>query len=119
MFADFSQYADTAFWVLQAVVGIVFIVHALPKLKNPGMVASVYGAPPFVGTLHGAIEIAAGVALIANQFTQYAAAIIALVMLGAIYFKIFKWKMPFMGQTATGWEFDLVLLAASLAILAK
>ena len=40
-------------------------------------------------------------------------------MLGAIYFKIFKWKMPFTSQTSTGWEFDLVLLAAGLVILVK
>lgn len=119
MFADLGQYADPAFWVLQAVVGIIFIVHGVPKLKNPGQVAAVYGAPVFVGTLHGAIEVAAGIALIANQFVQYAAAVVVLVMLGAIYFKIFKWKTPFMAQATTGWEFDLILLAASLAILAK
>ncbi|OGE79015.1 MAG: hypothetical protein A2751_00965 [Candidatus Doudnabacteria bacterium RIFCSPHIGHO2_01_FULL_46_14] len=119
MFEGLNQYADIAFWVLQAVVGVIFIVHAVPKLKNPAQVASAYGAPSFVGTLHGAIEVAAGVALIANQFVQYAAAVVALIMLGAIYFKIFKWKMPFMGQTVTGWEFDLMLLTAGLAILTR
>src|SRR3989338_7994420 len=116
MFESLSQYSQTVFWILQAVVGIIFIVHGMPKLKNPGMVASVYGAPAFVGSLHGAVEIAAGLALIASQFVQIAAVVVVIVMLGAIYFKIFKWKMPFTSQTSTGWEFDLVLLAAGLVI---
>ena len=111
MFANLSQYGDSAFWVMQAVVGVIFIVHARMKLKNPGKIMG--------GTVHGVVEIAAGIALIVNQYAQYAAAVTAVIMLGAIYFKIFKWKMPFMGMQATGWEFDLVLLAASLAILAR
>lgn len=110
---------NAGFWFLQAVVGIIFMVHGAMKLKNPAQTASVFGAPSFVGLLFGAVEIAAGIALIINQYAQYAAAVTGLIMIGAIYFKIFKWKMPFMGQSATGWEFDLVLLAASLVILIR
>ncbi|OGE84387.1 MAG: hypothetical protein A2846_01220 [Candidatus Doudnabacteria bacterium RIFCSPHIGHO2_01_FULL_49_9] len=119
MFDGLWQYGDTAFWIMQAVIGAIFIVHAVPKLKNPAQVASVYGAPSFVGTFHGALEIAAGVALIVSQFVEIAALVVALIIVGAIYFKIFKWKMPFMAPAATGWEFDLILLAAALVILTR
>ena len=71
------------------------------------------------GTIHGLIELAAGLALIANFYAQYAAMITVVIMIGAIYFKIFKWKAPFLVMQSAGWEFDLLLLAASLVILTK
>lgn len=119
MITELSQYGETGLWILQAVVGVIFIVHGRMKLKSPGQVAAAYGAPAFVGTIHGAVEVMAGMALIANQFVQVAAVVTALIMLGAIFFKIKKWNTPFMAMQGTGWEFDLVLLAASLAILTK
>lgn|SRR3989338_7374456 len=111
MLENLSQYSDVAFWALQAVVGVVFIAHAWPKLKNPKQLMG--------GTVHGVIELVAGLALITNQYAQYAAAVTAVIMLGAIYFKIFKWKSPFLVMQAAGWEFDLLILAASLAILTR
>lgn len=45
-----------------------------------------------------------------------AATLLAIVMLGATYYKVFKWKMKFSMRTSTGWEFDLILLAANIAI---
>lgn len=119
MIAELSQYGETGLWILQAVVGIIFIIHGRMKLQNPGQVAAAYGAPAFVGAIHGAVEVMAGIALIANQLVHVAAGVTALIMLGAIFFKIIKWKMPFMAIAGTGWEFDLVLLAASLVILTK
>jgi putative oxidoreductase len=109
MLADLHQYSGTAFWVLQAVVGIIFIGHGWMKMKNKGKVLG--------GPVHGIIEIVLGAALILNQYAQYAAALAAIIMLGAIYFKIFKWKSPFLVMQSAGWEFDLLILAASLAIL--
>ncbi|OGE76070.1 MAG: hypothetical protein A3C85_01980 [Candidatus Doudnabacteria bacterium RIFCSPHIGHO2_02_FULL_48_21] len=111
MFENLSQYGSAAFWIMQAVVGVIFIAHGAAKLKNKSALMG--------GTVHGVIEIAAGLALVINQYAQYAAAIIAVIMLGALYFKIFKWKAPFLVMQAAGWEFDLLLLAVSLAILTR
>ena len=58
-----------------------------------------------------------GIALAAGFLTQLAALGLGLIMAGAIYLKISKWKMPFKANNATGWEFDLVLLAGNLVIL--
>jgi len=38
-------------------------------------------------------------------------------MLGAIKFKIFKWKTPFTSMGQTGWEFDLINLATALTLV--
>jgi uncharacterized membrane protein YphA (DoxX/SURF4 family) len=116
---DLTQYADEAFWFLQAVVGVIFMVHSLGKLKAPAQTASMYGMPSFVGLLHGLVELVGGVLLVVDMFEQYVGLVFAVIMLGAIFFKVVKWKVPFSAMDKTGWEFDLVLLAASLLIAAS
>ena len=69
MFENLSQYGSAAFWIMQAVVGVIFTTHGAAKLKNKSALMG--------GTVHGVIEIAAGLALVINQYAQYAAAIIA------------------------------------------
>ena len=116
---SFNEYFDTAFWVLQAVVGLVFFAHGLGKVKAPAGVAAAYGAPAFVGLVHGLVEVVGGVMMVTDWMPQLAAAAFCVIMLGALYFKIFKWKSPFLVMDKAGWEFDLLLLAASLLILTK
>ena len=60
-------------------------------------------------------EIAGGLALIFGVLTQLAAIGLAVIMLGAIYYKMKVWKKKF--SEAGGWEMDLLLLAACLVIL--
>ena len=55
--------------------------------------------------------------LIFGIYTQVAALLLAIVMIGAIKMKAMRWHVPFIGMTNTGWEFDLILLAANIAIL--
>src|SRR2546426_12597853 len=112
-----GMYAIWGMWILRAAVGIVFIVHGWPKVKNPKGIAGAYGAPVFVGTLHGLVELLGGLALILGMYTKIVALFFSLIMMGAIYFKAVKWRTPFKADNATGWEFDLVLLAANLYIL--
>lgn len=95
---------------MQAVVGIIFIVHGWPKFKSGGL--KLIG-----GFGHGLVEVAGGLMLIANFHPKSASLVLGLIMLGAIYFKMSKWKIPFKAENTTGWEFDLVLLAACVAII--
>lgn len=90
---------------VRAVTGVIFLVHGIPKLKDdrPGWKALGLG------------ECLAGVLLIAGFFVKYAALLGIVVMAGALYHKIFKWKTPFTTQT-TGWEFDLLILAVGLML---
>ncbi|MEK7122472.1 MAG: hypothetical protein AAB855_01300, partial [Patescibacteria group bacterium] len=48
--------------------------------------------------------------------TTYGALALVVVMLGALYFKIFVWKKTF--TEPGGWELDSTLLAAALMIAA-
>lgn len=110
--------SGTGGWVLRIALAAVFIRHGLPKMKSPASVASIYGAPAFVGWIHGLVEVLGGVALVLGIFAGPAALILSVIMLGALYYHIFKWKTPFNREGGgAGWEFELVLLGGLLALL--
>ena len=60
----------------------------------------------------------AGLSVLFGLLTQLGALAIAVVMAGALHYKINKWRMPFTAMDKTGWEFDLVLLASALLLIA-
>ena len=47
---------------------------------------------------------------------SYAAIGLAIIMLGAIYFKIAVWKIGFVSKQNTGWELDIMILASCLIL---
>ncbi len=57
------------------------------------------------------------IAMFSGFLVQPAALGLSLIMLGAIYLKITKWKTPFKAENTTGWEFDLLILAASITLI--
>ena len=64
----------------------------------------------------GIAETLGGLAVILGLLTQIAGIGLAIIMLGAIYMKSAKWKLPFTAMDKLGWEFDWVLLGMSLAL---
>jgi putative oxidoreductase len=120
-----TDHAGWGLLALRAAVGIIFIVHGWPKLTQARTTgagfAQTIGQSPSVGyawmLAQGVVEVAGGVLLIAGILTQLVAAAFIVIMLGAIFFKVRIWKTGFMAQQTTGWEFDLVLLAASFLLL--
>lgn len=114
----FRQYSDWGFLLLRVVIGIIFIYHGSLKW---GLWTATPGNMPMsmvlLFKLLSIVEPLAGLALIVGVYTEWAALILSVVMLGAIYFKISVLHMPFAGQSGTGWEFDLILLAGSVVLL--
>lgn len=108
MFSQLMQYNDIGLFVLRLAIGIIFFSHALPKLKN--QMGSKF-------LLLGVVEGVSSLALVLGVYTQPAALLLGIVMVGAIWMKITKWRVPFMAMDKMGWEFDLILLAANVAIL--
>jgi len=103
--------------VLRIFLGIVFIYHAMPKLKSPGGMAKSMKWSKGTVVLLGLVEILAALALILGFYAEIGALAVAVVMLGAIYHKLFTWKIPFSGSNTTGWEFDTMLLVSAVVIL--
>lgn len=106
-------------FLLRLAVAAIFIYHAIPKLKNPGAMASGIGWKPGQVLGLGIIEFMSGLGLLGGIAIKLSALLLSVVMVGAIYYKINKWKITFSAQNSTGWEFDLILLAANLAIYLK
>lgn len=108
MFEQLIQYKDAGLLVLRLAVAVIFLYHAFPKLKNK--MGSAF-------LVLGVVEGVSGAALVLGFYTQFAALLLAIVMVGAIWMKITKWHAPFSAMDKTGWELDLILLAANIAIL--
>lgn len=65
----------------------------------------------------GIVEMISALYLIFGFYTQLGALLLSCVMVGAITIKITKWGVMFSAADRTGWEFDLILLTANIAIL--
>ncbi len=109
---------DWGILLLRVVVGIIFILHGLPKLKNARTMTQMMGMPQMAPAfaLLGVVETLSGAALILGYWIPQASLALGIVMLGAIFMKVVKWHVPFTAHDKTGWEFDLVLLAANILI---
>ena len=94
---------------MRLVLAVVFLYHGGAKLFKKEIPAS-------FRTL-GMLEVLGGISVLIGLLTELSSIGFAIIMLGAIYFKIFKWNIPFFSEKSTGWEFDLVLLAMALALL--
>jgi putative oxidoreductase len=103
---------------LRVVVGIIFIVHSKQKFSmwkvapSDQMPASMINLMRFLSVA----EMLGGIAVLIGFLTQLASIGLAIIMLGAIYFKIKKWQAPFFAKDKTGWEFDLMVLAGLIAL---
>lgn len=117
MIFELNQYSDLAFLLLRLAIASIFIYHALPKLKNAKMMSQAMGMPAGMIFMLGMVEFASSLGMIFGVYIQVAAFLLAMVMVGAIYFKTAKWHMPFGAMDKTGWEFDLILLAANIILL--
>lgn len=114
---ELSQFSDLAFFVLRLAIAAIFIYHALPKLKNSEQMGQAMGWSSGNVLVLGLVEFVSSLGMISGLYIQVAALMLAAVMIGAIYFKIVKWNAPFSAMDKMGWEFDLILLAASIFIL--
>ncbi|MBI2990421.1 MAG: DoxX family protein [Candidatus Magasanikbacteria bacterium] len=119
LWPQLSQYSDLGFFLLRLSVALIFLYHAWPKMKNPKAFAGMMGGQnmvwfPFV---LGLAELVGALGVLSGVWLQVSALILVFVMLGAMSMKIGKWKIPFSAMDKMGWEFDLILLAASLLLL--
>ena len=102
-----TDYTDYSLLALRCAIAVVFVYHGAKKIKN--------AKGPFF-TL-GLLETMGAIAMFGGFLTQLVAMGFGAIMLGAIYFKKYKWQLPFMSETNTGYEFDFILLAANLSLI--
>ncbi|MBX6359254.1 MAG: DoxX family protein [Acidobacterium ailaaui] len=114
---DLSPYVDWSLLLLRFMVGMVFLASGFLHLKAPEERARSIGMSKGFTVFLGAAELLGGAAVIAGVLTQWAAIGLNLVLLGAIYMKVVKWKTGFWGEKSSGWHYDLVFFVMNLVIL--
>ena len=107
---------NLALFILRLVLGIVFLYHGSSKMRHSKMMAQSMGMPSAMPLMLGTLEFLAAIGLILGVFVQASAVVVGVVMLGALFMKIFKWKMPFSVSEKPGWALDLVILAVAIAV---
>ena len=107
---------DIGLLLLRLGIGVIFLVHGLPKIRKPKNMAKGMGWKPVVVVLLGLIEVLSAIAVIVGLYAEVAALLLALVMVGALIHKILIWKVSFIAMDKTGWELDLMLLLTALCI---
>lgn len=119
-FATLNQYGDWGLLALRIAVGVIFLVHGLQKWAMWKMQPSEQ-LPVGMLSLLKFLSIAeplGAVAVLSGFLTQMAAAGLGVIMVGAIWLKARVMKEPFTDSKAhkVGWEFDFILLAATIAL---
>lgn len=117
--SNLNEYNDWGLLVLRIGVGIIFIVHGKMKFAMWKMEPSEQMPAKMISLMKflSITETMGGIAIITGFLTQFAALGFAIIMLGAINMKIKMMKEPFTSQEKAGWEFDFILLTASIMII--
>ena len=116
MFSQLAQFTDLSLLLLRLMVGAVFMTSGWSHVRDPkGRAKSIGMSPSFTAFL-GVAEIAGGLGVVFGVLTQPAAIGLILIMLGAIYKKIFVWHTGFWGEKASGWHYDLMLVLMNVVI---
>jgi len=110
-------YPEAGLLVLRLVIGLVFLYHGIPKLVKSAQMAKMMNWSPLLVFILGLAETLSAFSVVLGYFAQIGAFILALVMVGALYYKIIVWKVPFFAHDKAGWEFDLVLLAGRILLI--
>jgi len=117
IFPELFTYQEIAPFLIRLVLAAVFIAHGYPKLFSSYEATvrffELEGVRPakFWVVVVGVAEFFGGILLLVGLFIQIAAALITVVMIGAILFV--KRRHGFAG----GYEFDLALLVLALSLL--
>ena len=111
--------SDLGLLVLRIAIGVIFLFHGKmkwgmwkmsPSDKMPAKMISIM-------KILSVVEPLGALAMFVGFLTQFAAIGLGIIMIGAIYFKIKIFKVPFFTTNNTGWEFDFLILATCIALL--
>ncbi|MBI4439312.1 DoxX family protein [Candidatus Woesearchaeota archaeon] len=110
------QYSGYSSLVLRLTLGVIFAAHGFQKfsggIDNVAKFFSSVGIPGYLAGFVAGVELVGGVLLILGLFTRLAAILIAAVMVVAITVV----KLPAGAGLLGGYELELALLAAAVAV---
>jgi putative oxidoreductase len=117
MFPQLARFTDLGLLLLRLMIGIVFLTSGWGHVKDPAKRSQSIGMSKGFTMVLGLAEIAGSLGIIFGVLQQLAAIGLILIMLGAIYKKIFAWHTGFWGEKASGWHYDLTFVIMCLVVL--
>jgi putative oxidoreductase len=117
MFPQLYRFTDLGLLLLRLMIGIVFCASGWGHVKNPAERSKSIGMSKGFTLFLGLAEIAGSSGIVFGVLQQLAAIGLILIMLGAIYKKIFAWHTGFWGEKASGWNYDLTFVVMCLLVL--
>ena len=103
--------------MMRIMVALVFVTSGWSHVSNPEERSKSIGMSKGFTIFLGFAELAGGLGVAAGVLTQLAAMGLILIMLGAIYKKIFVWHIRFWGENASGWHYDLLFVVMNLVVV--
>jgi putative oxidoreductase len=117
MFPQLARFTDFGLLLLRLMIGIVFFTSGWSHVKDPAARSQSIGMSQGFTVFLGLAEIAGSIGIVFGVFPQLAAIGLILIMLGAIYKKMFVWHTGFWGEKASGWHYDLMFVVMCLVVL--
>ena len=109
-----ASWGDWALLAMRLLTALIFFTSGLSHAREPKKRAASIGMSPAFTLALGVAEMAGALGVASGVLIQPAAIGLILVMLGAIQKKMFVWKTGFWGEKASGWHYDLMLVAMNL-----
>ena len=112
-----SKWHDLTHWGIRAALGITFLVHSIKKFDPSwqGWLVESAGLPAEMQLPIALAEFIGGIFLLVGVLTRITGAVFSIILLGAIFH--IRWENGFFVSQG-GWEWDLIMLAVSLTIIA-
>jgi putative oxidoreductase len=117
-YPELGAYLDWAVLALRFMVALVFFTSGSAHLRHPHQRASSLGLSVPLTVFIGLAEVLGSLGLLFGVLTQWAALGLILIMLGAVFMKVVKWKTGFWGEKNSGWHYELLFITMSLVIIA-
>lgn len=115
----YTKFQETALLVLRLIIAAIFLHAGYVKLSfwsaaPEGMSAGMVNLLKFLSI----IEPLGGVALVVGFLTRWAAAGLAIIMVGAIFILQFTMQVGFSTPQGPGWNFPLAVLGGCIVLMA-
>ncbi len=109
--------SDTALLMLRLLIAVLFATSGWAHATRPQERGESIGMSPLPTVVLGVVELLGAASVALGLYAGAGAILLMVVMLGAIYKKVFVWKTGFWGEESQGWFYDLLYLVCSFVIL--
>lgn len=118
VFPELAGFTALTLLIFRAVLALVFLSSGWSHATLPEKRGESIGMSPGATRVLGLVQVVAAAAVMVGIYAQVAAAVLAVVMLGAIQKKIFVWEKSFWGSGGgDGWWYDLLYISGLLVIV--